>query len=86
VTAAFRKAQSLHRHAAYMGVKPQEFQVALTKEEAFELLDVTLEEQGQFMTNPELFARDIQVAKSVQDPWPLLENWALLGMALVPLH
>ena len=69
-----------------MGVKPQEFQVALSKQEAFELLDQTLIEQSPYMSEPELFARDIQAAKASGDPWPLLENWALLGMALVPLH
>lgn len=75
--AALKKAEALIRHAQYMGVKPAEFMVAVTLGEAYELLDYLVA-----VHDSALLKRDIAEAKEACDPWPVLENFNLLGLAI----
>lgn len=77
--AALTKAESLERHARYLGVQPSEFCVAVTLGEAYELLDHLAREHP---SNRALLD-DIATAKVEADPWPVLANFRLQGLEIV---
>jgi len=87
IPVALQKAESLTRFAAACGVNAsQDFQVALTLGEAYELLDyLAAGGMGQF-TNHELLKHDIADAKALGDPWLILTSWHLMGLEIVRME
>lgn len=81
--AALSKAESLVRHAGYLGVKPTEFVVSLTVGEAYELLDFLAGGGMGRVANHELLVQDIADAKVACNPWDILTHWTLLGLSIV---
>ena len=78
--AALVKAESLYRYAKEQGTPLSTFALAIDAMEAFELLDYL---QVQNPEN-ELLALDISDAKAKRDPWPVLGNFVLMGLSMVP--
>jgi hypothetical protein len=78
--AALAKAQSLHRFASDMGAPLTTFELVLTQAEGLELIDWLVEQ------NPpnELLSADVAHAHQVRDPWPVLNNFVLLGFHMTP--
>jgi hypothetical protein len=83
VPSALKKADSLQRHARYLGVPLSEFQLALTLGEGYELLDFLANGgMGQFQ-NHALLCQDIADAKLKGDPFKVLTQFQLEGLDIV---
>jgi hypothetical protein len=80
VPSALKKAESLALHAKQSGSPLSEFAVTVTLGEAYELLDYLLEQ------NPHpLLKQDVEEAKVRGNPYVVLENFQILGLAIVPV-
>jgi hypothetical protein len=80
---ALLKAESLIRHAQYLGVRQDEFALALTLGEGYELLDYLASGAMGLYANHEALRADIEAAKVKGDPWEILASWRLLGLEIV---
>lgn len=74
--AALAKAESLHKFATSQGCSLDTFQLVLSDTEGLELLDWFVE---QYARN-ELLSVDVERAQRTRDPWPILDEFVLLGM------
>lgn len=79
---ALDKAESLARFAREQGAHLSTFKLALTNEEALDLVAWFVEQQGPFPN--EVLIMDAQIAARTKNPWPVLENFNLLGLDIVP--
>ena len=80
---AVKKAQQLAGFARDQGVPISTFVVALTDEEAFELLDFLASGGfGTFLNMDELHT-DVEACKVRRDPWPVASELQLQGLAVV---
>lgn len=79
--AALTKAESLIRHAHHLGVKPEEFQVALTLGEAYELLDFLVAQHN--VAQQSRLEADVAEAKTSCNPWAVLVDFNLCGLEIV---
>lgn len=77
---ALHKAESLRKYALASGCPLGEFALALTLGEAYELLDYLLEAHPASA----LLKTDVAQAKIECNPWPVLANFQLLGLEIVP--
>jgi hypothetical protein len=75
---ALQKAESLEKHVKHLGTGKSGFVLALTLGEAYELLDYLIEQYGQ----NSMLIEDVNRAKVTSNPWPVLENFELLGFPL----
>jgi hypothetical protein len=80
--AAVLKAESLARFAKHCGAPRSEFDLALTLEEAFALLDYMATGALGRYTNQEEFERDIAKAKVNGNPFEILDG-TLFGFRIV---
>lgn len=78
---ALRKADSLLAHARQCGAPREEFQIALTLGEGYELLDYLVRTSS--VANKRLLEADVADAKLAGDPWLVLKEWKLHGFELV---
>lgn len=76
--AALDKAESLHSYATSQGSPLSTFALALSDDEGIELCDYLVQE------NPgsDLLAYDVAEAKRKRNPWPVLDNFVLMGLSL----
>lgn len=74
--AALAKAESLHKFAAASGAPLDTFQLVLSDAEGLELLDYFKTEYAC----SELFDMDVAIARAKGDPWPVLDNFVILGL------
>lgn len=79
--AALAKADSLYKFACDQGALLETFQLALTEEEAVELLEWYATEYA----GNEQFDLDISIARRTKNPWPVLANFKLMGMDMAPV-
>lgn len=77
---AIRKAECLARFVTHSGAPQSEFVVSVTQEEAFELLDYLLE--CERTGDDSVLRSDIATAIKHGNPWPVLENFNLLGFPI----
>jgi hypothetical protein len=83
VIAAIDKANSLIRHASYLGVKAQLFAVALTQDEAFELLDYMAAGGLGLFTDHDRLLADVRAARTAGNPWEILDSCCLMGLSII---
>lgn len=84
---ALEKARSLREFALRRGSPLNEYEVTLTDEEGFEL--VQWFRDGSGLIAPEGLAQldaDIALAKRSKDPWVVLDNFTLFGLNTAPLR
>lgn len=79
---ALVKAQSLYRFALDQGAPLETFQLALTDAEALEVLDWFREQ----MESNVAFEVDWEIAHRTGKPFEMLENFQLMGLAIVPAN
>jgi hypothetical protein len=77
------KADSLAVFARGQGSGLSAFELALTQDEAFELLDRLAAGALVEVQNPELLRQDIEQAKRAGDPWQVLVHFQLNGFDIV---
>lgn len=77
--AALEKATSLHRFATDTGSPLSSFLLVLTDPEALELLEWY---GTQYAGTNEVFDLDLAIARRTGNPWPVLENFQVMGLAL----
>jgi hypothetical protein len=82
--AALTKAESLNRFATEQGAPLSTFQLVLTNDEAMDLIAWFIEQQGPFPN--EVLIYDAEIARRTKNPWPVLENFQLMGLAIVPAN
>lgn len=78
--AAVKKAESLARFATHCGQPLRDFELAITRAEAYELLDFI--EAGGLGTPCDLLRKDIELARQRGDPWEVLCNFHLQGLVI----
>jgi hypothetical protein len=78
---ALEKAESLLKFAQRTGAPLKGFVLTLSHGEAMDLLAYYL---TQF--DNEIFEADVMEAKRVDDPWPVLANFELLGFPMAPVE
>jgi len=76
--AAIEKAESLHKFATSSGMPISTFAVVLSEPEALELLEWYA---TQYAGNAE-FDLDVDIARRTKNPWPVLDNFQLLGLEI----
>ncbi len=79
--AALEKAESLQRFAKSQGAHLSTFVLVLSDDEALELLDWFVEQHEQ----NDLLDLDVEDAKRRHNPWPVLEQFSLLGFSMAPV-
>jgi hypothetical protein len=78
--AALAKAESLHKFASQSGYPLETFALVLTEAEAAEILEwYATEHEGNAV-----FALDVDIARRTKNPWPVLANFRVLGLEMVP--
>jgi hypothetical protein len=83
---ALDKAESLKRHIASLGCGPDDFQLAITKGEAYELLDYIAAGGFGYFLRHDLVVADINQAKLNGDPFALFaELHVLLGLKITSI-
>lgn len=87
--AALKRARSLRNHVSQLGCDPGEFFVQVTPEEAWELVrwyraELKRQAVGEAELNLPLLDRDIAKARKKNDPFAVLENFSLCGLAIKP--
>lgn len=80
--AAIAKAQSLHRFATRQGAPLSTFKLALTTDEALEVLDWFKDT----MTPNVMFDADLKIAHRTGNPWEMVTNFQLLGLDIVRVN
>lgn len=78
--AALEKAESLAKFAAHCGQPFRDFELALTRAEAYEMLDFL--EKGGLGQPCDLLLKDIELARQRGDPWEVLCNFQLHGFTM----
>jgi len=78
--AALEKAESLQRFVKASGAHLSTFVLALSDAEALELLDWFVEQHEQ----NDVLDLDVEEAKRRHNPWPVLEQFSLLGFCMAP--
>jgi hypothetical protein len=82
--AALEKAKSLRRFASNQGDPIDRYALALTRGEAYDLLDyMAAGHLGRFQHH-DAFVADVMHAKLECDPWGMLKDFQLEGLAIVP--
>lgn len=79
--APLERAASLVNHAKYLGVPLREFALLVTVEEGFQLIDWLLSDEGPNL-NKSLIESDALVARATGNPWTVLDNFELMGLAI----
>ena len=82
---ALGRAEAVIRYANRLGARLSDFRVLVTDAEAFEALDwlvVTMEESAPTEINMDLLKMDIAQAKANGDPWPVVNEFTILGLTL----
>lgn len=82
VIAAIEKAQKLRNFAQHCGSPLREFQLSLTKGEAYELLDHMVATGYANTAHREQFNQDVLEAKAAGDPWMVLQHFNLMGLTI----
>lgn len=82
--AALEKANSLMRFVRDQGAPLQEFRLALTKGEAYEMLDYLAAGGMGYMARHDLLVADINQAKLAGDPFAIFEHFHILGFEVTP--
>lgn len=82
--AALEKANSLMRFVRDQGVPISEFRLALTKGEAYELLDYMAKGGLGFASRHDLLIADINEAKLAGNPFSIFEHFSILGFSVTP--
>ena len=85
IPAAVERAQALIRHAHYLGAPVEQFVVSVSKPEGYELmawLRTDLVQASQAIDYTQL-DKDIEHASQIDDPWFVLDHFALYGLAIV---
>lgn len=77
---ALHKAESLAHFATHTGSPLSEFQLAITRAEAYELLDYL--EAGGLGAPCELLLKDIETARRRGEPFELLCNFNIQGFQI----
>lgn len=80
--AAIEKAESLAKFAAHCGQPFKDFGLALTRAEAYEMLDFLAD--GGLGPPCELLLKDIETARQRGNPWEVLCHFNLHGFTLGP--
>lgn len=78
--AAIEKAESLYKFVMNSGQPLREFELSLTRPEAYELLDFL--EAGGLGPPCDLLRKDIELARQRGDPWEVLCNFQLQGLTI----
>ena len=78
---ALRKANALIRHIRYLGATDSDYLLCLSTQEGLELLDWLIVQNAP----NELLDLDVEEAKRLKNPWPVLEHFVLLGLSMAPL-
>jgi hypothetical protein len=76
---AVERAKSLHRFALEQGALLSTFVVTIRPAEAVELMDWYA---AQYEGTNLIFDADLAYARATNDPWKLLDNFTLFGMAI----
>jgi hypothetical protein len=79
---ALAKAESLWRFAQASGSPLSTFALALSHQDAMDLLSFY---EAQF-GHVELFVADVAEARLTDNPWPVLANFELFGFQMVPVE
>jgi hypothetical protein len=79
---AVEKADALVAFAKRRGSPLKDFQVTITLEEAWELLDFMAAGGLGFFQNHHVLVTDVAAAKAAGDPWTILPHMQLCGMPL----
>jgi hypothetical protein len=82
---AVNRARVLRKHVKWLGAPVEEFCVAVTKDEGFELLKWFRDEANPESFNYEQYDQDCAYAMRKGDPFDVLANFTLCGLAIVPL-
>lgn len=83
--AALHKAQSLANFARYQGGGLAAFEVTLTNDEAFELLDWIPTYSGMVsIEGLPMYKQDAAQARRANDPWIVLQNFTFYGLRTTP--
>lgn len=77
---ALEKAESLSRFVRASGSALQEFALALTLDEALELVEY----YAAHYAGVEEFELDLEIARRTKNPWPILDNFQCSGLAIAP--
>lgn len=80
--APLARAVSLVGHAKYLGVPLKEFALLVTVDEGFQLIDWLLSDEGPKDLHKPMIQVDADVARSTGNPWVVLENFELMGLAI----
>ena len=83
--AALGKARAVVRHAKQCGVRPREFLVSLTKDEAFELLDWIVSTADPVCVDVVALEAEARQAHEHDDPFMALGGRTVLGLPIVPV-
>jgi hypothetical protein len=78
---ALERAKSLHRYAFSQGAGVTDFRLCLSNAEGMELIRWLAEEHDFDDEDMEV---DIEAAKRRGDPWPVLNQFSLLGLRMLP--
>jgi hypothetical protein len=78
--AAIEKAESLAHFANQCGAPLAEFELAITRAEAYELLDFL--EKGGFGPPCDVLLKDIEQARRDANPWQVLQHFNLQGLTI----
>jgi hypothetical protein len=81
--AAITKAESLANFVTSTGAPLKEFALALTKGEAYELLDYLAVGGLGFYANHAQLVREITEARAAGEPFLILKNFQLAGLDIV---
>lgn len=78
---ALEKAESMARYVKERGAPLGEFQLALSLQEALDLVEWYADQHGG--TN-DCFDADVEIVRITKDPWPLLAHFNLCGLVIAP--
>ena len=76
---AMLKAKSLHNFASHSGMQLNTFALVLTEAEAAELLEWYAKDYAGVSA---AFDVDIEIARRTKNPWPVLKNFNVYGLAI----
>lgn len=83
---ALDRAKALLRHVKRLGAPLEEFYVPVSVDEGFELIRWFRAQAEESTTNLAVLDQDIRRAQKKGDPWIVLENVSLMGLAITRMH
>lgn len=71
-------------YATSQGSPIETFKLVLSNQEAMDLLDYTLLQNTHMGIPNPLLQMDVQRARDLKDPWPVVKHFNLLGFEIIP--